>query len=121
MTDGASAMIIASADFAEQHGLPVRARFRYFAVAAEDPVIVLSAPVPVTYKLMKRSGLSAICATFAVDWASGTGEATGPYDRILIDARSAVLARPRTNCQPRRTKLLNPFRVICFRIQKNSQ
>ena len=30
MTDGASAMIIASADFAEQHGLPVRARFRHF-------------------------------------------------------------------------------------------
>jgi acetyl-CoA acetyltransferase family protein len=58
MTDGASAMIIASADFAEQQGLPVRARFRHFAVAAEDPVLVLSAPVPVTYKLMERSGLS---------------------------------------------------------------
>jgi acetyl-CoA acyltransferase len=57
MTDGAAAMIIASADFAEQHNLPVRARFRQFAVAAEDPVIVLSAPVPVTYKLMARSGM----------------------------------------------------------------
>ena len=57
MTDGASAMIIASADFAERHGLPVRARFRHFAVAAEDPVLVLSAPVPVTYKLMERSGM----------------------------------------------------------------
>jgi len=58
MTDGAAAMIIASADFAEQHGLPVRARFRHFAVAAEDPVLVLSAPVPVTYKLMQRSGMT---------------------------------------------------------------
>ncbi len=57
MTDGASAMIIASADFAERHGLPVRARFRQFAVAAEDPVLVLSAPVPVTYKLLERSGM----------------------------------------------------------------
>jgi acetyl-CoA acyltransferase len=57
MTDGASAMIIASADYAERHGLPVRARFRHFAVAAEDPVLVLSAPVPVTYKLMERSGI----------------------------------------------------------------
>ena len=57
MTDGASAMIIASADFAERHGLPVRARFRHFAVAAEDPVLVLSAPVPVTYKLLERSGM----------------------------------------------------------------
>ena len=57
MTDGASAMLIASADFAEQHRLPVRARFRHFAVAAEDPVLVLSAPVPVTYKLLERSGM----------------------------------------------------------------
>ena len=57
MTDGAAAMIIASADFAEQHNLPVRARFKHFAVAAEDPVLVLSAPVPVTYKLMERSGM----------------------------------------------------------------
>jgi acetyl-CoA acetyltransferase family protein len=56
MTDGASAMVIASADFAERHDLPVRARFRAFAVAAEDPVLVLSAPVPVTYKLMERTG-----------------------------------------------------------------
>ena len=25
-------------------------------------------------------------ATYAVDWSKGTGEAKGPYDRILIDA-----------------------------------
>jgi acetyl-CoA acetyltransferase len=37
--------------------LPIRARFRHFAVAAEDPVLVLSAPVPVTYKLLERSGM----------------------------------------------------------------
>ncbi len=55
MTDGAAAMVIASREFAETHGLPIRARFRAFAVAAEDPVLVLSAPVPVTYKLMDRT------------------------------------------------------------------
>jgi acetyl-CoA acyltransferase len=58
MTDGAAAMLIADADFAERYGLPVRARFRHFAVAAEDPVLVLSAPVPVTYKLMERTGMT---------------------------------------------------------------
>ncbi|MGQ0825857.1 MAG: thiolase family protein [Actinomycetota bacterium] len=57
MTDGAAAMIIADADFAAAHGLPARARFKHFAVAAEDPVLVLSAPVPVTYKLMERTGI----------------------------------------------------------------
>jgi acetyl-CoA acyltransferase len=57
MTDGAAAMIIAERSFAEKHGLPVRARFHAFAVAAEDPVLVLSAPVPATYKLMERTGM----------------------------------------------------------------
>jgi acetyl-CoA acyltransferase len=57
MTDGASAMIIAERSFAEKLGLPVRARFHAFAVAAEDPVLVLSAPVPATYKLLERSGM----------------------------------------------------------------
>ena len=58
MTDGASAMLIAERSVAERLGLPIRARFAHFAVAAEDPVLVLSAPVPVTYKLMERSGMN---------------------------------------------------------------
>ena len=57
MTDGASAMLLAERSVAEKLGLPIRARFVHFAVAAEDPVLVLSAPVPVTYKLMERSGM----------------------------------------------------------------
>jgi acetyl-CoA acyltransferase len=57
MTDGASAMLIADRSVAERLGLPIRARFAHFAVAADDPVLVLSAPVPVTYKLMERSGM----------------------------------------------------------------
>jgi acetyl-CoA acyltransferase len=48
MTDGAAAMLIAERSVAERLGLPIRARFHAFAVAAEDAAIVLSAPVPVT-------------------------------------------------------------------------
>jgi acetyl-CoA acetyltransferase family protein len=58
MSDGAAAMLIASADTAERLGLPVRARFRHFAVVAEDPVLVLSAPNPATRKLLARSGMT---------------------------------------------------------------
>jgi acetyl-CoA acetyltransferase family protein len=58
MNDAASAMIVAERGVAERMGLPIRARFAHFAVAAEDPVIVLSAPVPVTHKLLKRSGMA---------------------------------------------------------------
>ena len=43
---------------AEKLGLPIRARLAHFAVGAEDPAIVLSAPNPVTRKLLARSGMS---------------------------------------------------------------
>ena len=45
-TDGAAAMLIADRAVAEALGLPIRARFVHFAVAAEDAAIVLSAPGP---------------------------------------------------------------------------
>jgi acetyl-CoA acyltransferase len=57
ITDGAAAMLIAERSVAERLGLPIRARFRHFAVAAEDAALVLSAPVPVTHKLLERSGM----------------------------------------------------------------
>ncbi len=57
-TDGAAAMLIADRSVAEALGLPIRARFAHFALAAEDAAIVLSAPVPVTHKLLERSGMS---------------------------------------------------------------
>ncbi len=56
-TDGASAMLIAERSVAEKLGLPIRARFSHFAVTAEDAAIVLSAPVPVTRRLLDRSGM----------------------------------------------------------------
>ena len=57
MTDGAAAMLIADRSVAERLGLPIRARFHAFAVAAEDAAIVLSAPVPATRKLLERTGM----------------------------------------------------------------
>ena len=57
MSDGASAMLIADRATAERMGLPIRARFVHFAVAADDPVLVLSAPNPVTRKLLERTGM----------------------------------------------------------------
>jgi len=57
MSDGASAMLVADRATAERLGLPIRARFVHFAVAADDPVLVLSAPNPVTRKLLERTGM----------------------------------------------------------------
>jgi acetyl-CoA acyltransferase len=57
MSDGAAAMLIADRATAERLGLPIRARFVHFAVLADDPVLVLSAPNPVTRKLLERTGM----------------------------------------------------------------
>jgi acetyl-CoA acyltransferase len=57
MTDGAAAALIADRETAERLGLPIRARLVHFAVGAEDPVLVLSAPNRVTRKLLERSGM----------------------------------------------------------------
>lgn len=46
MSDGASAILVADRATAERLGLPIRARFMHFAVLADDPVLVLSAPNP---------------------------------------------------------------------------
>jgi acetyl-CoA acyltransferase len=58
ITDGAAAMLIMSEERANVLGLRPRARFHAFSVAASDPVRMLSAPIPATEKIIKRSGLT---------------------------------------------------------------
>jgi acetyl-CoA acyltransferase len=58
MTDGASAALIADRATAERLGLRPRARLLHFSVAAEDPVLVLSAPNRATRRLYERTGLT---------------------------------------------------------------
>ncbi len=57
VSDGAAAMLIASRQTAEELGLPIRARFTHFTVAADDATWVLTAPNPATRKALKRSGM----------------------------------------------------------------
>ncbi len=58
LTDGASAVLIMEEATAVRLGLRPRARFHTFAVVGDDPVIMLTAPIPATAKALKRSGLS---------------------------------------------------------------
>jgi acetyl-CoA acyltransferase len=50
-------MLVADRATAERLGLAVRARFAHFTVAAEDPILVLSAPNAATRKVLARSGM----------------------------------------------------------------
>jgi len=58
LTDGAAAVLIMSEEMAAQLGLTPRARFHSFGLAGDDPINMLTGPIPATEKLLKRSGLS---------------------------------------------------------------
>jgi len=57
LTDGASATLICSEDFAKAHGLKVLAKIRSIAVSGCDPTIMGYGPVPATTKALARAGL----------------------------------------------------------------
>lgn len=58
ISDGSGALLIMSSDTATSHGLTPIARIHTAVVAADDPVIMLTGPIPATAKALKRSGLS---------------------------------------------------------------
>ncbi|MDR7171925.1 acetyl-CoA acyltransferase [Nocardia kruczakiae] len=58
LTDGASAALIMSEEKAAALGLRPRARFHSFAVTGDDPLLMLTAVVPATEKVLARGGLS---------------------------------------------------------------
>ena len=57
LTDAASAVLIMSEDAASRLGLKPRARFHSFAVVGDDPIFMLTGPIPATYRILERSGL----------------------------------------------------------------
>jgi acetyl-CoA acyltransferase len=57
LTDGASAVLIMSEEKAAALGLTPRARFHSFAVTGSDPIEMLTGVIPVTERILDRSGL----------------------------------------------------------------
>jgi acetyl-CoA acyltransferase len=58
ISDGAAAVLIMSEERATALGLRPRARFHTFAVAANDPQIMLTAPIPATELVLAKSKLA---------------------------------------------------------------
>ena len=57
MTDGASAMLIMSEKRAQQLGLTPRARFVAFDVCGDDPLYMLTAPIPASQRVLAKAGM----------------------------------------------------------------
>jgi acetyl-CoA acetyltransferase family protein len=58
ITDGAAAVLVMERSTAERLGFRPRARFVSFAVVGDNPVMMLTAPIPATRKVLARAGLT---------------------------------------------------------------
>jgi len=58
LTDGASAVLVTSDEFASRHGLKVLARIKSFASVGCDPAVMGIGPIPATRKALARAGLT---------------------------------------------------------------
>ncbi|WP_175984998.1 thiolase family protein [Microbacterium tenebrionis] len=57
LTDGASAALMMSAERADALGLAPRARIRAVDVIGDDPMFMLTGPIPATRRVLERAGL----------------------------------------------------------------
>ena len=58
VVDGASAVLIASSQYAKAHGMMPRARVVMTAVAGTEPVIMLTAPGPAATRCVEKAGMT---------------------------------------------------------------
>jgi acetyl-CoA C-acetyltransferase/acetyl-CoA acyltransferase len=57
ITDGAAAVLITSEETASRLGLTPRGRFVGFDVIGDDPLLMLTAPIPATRRVLKKTGM----------------------------------------------------------------
>ena len=58
ITDGASAVLLASADAVKKYGLKVRARILSRCVVGSDPIVMLDGVIPATQNAINKAGLN---------------------------------------------------------------
>jgi acetyl-CoA acyltransferase len=101
LTDGASAVLVVSEDYAKAHGLPILARIRSTAVAGCAPEIMGIGPVPATQKALKRAGLTLgdidvieLNEAFAAQSLSVVQELGVDLAKMNIDGGALALGHP---------------------------
>ena len=58
ISDASAAMLIASEQAVKDHGLKPRARIHHLSVRADDPIYMLSAPIPATRYALDKAGMT---------------------------------------------------------------
>jgi acetyl-CoA C-acetyltransferase len=57
ISDGASCVLVASERAVKDHGLTPRARVHHISVLADDPIYMLTAPIPATRRALEKAGM----------------------------------------------------------------
>ena len=58
ISDGAAALLVASERAVADHGLTPRARIHHMSVRGDDPIYMLTGPIPATAYALERTGMS---------------------------------------------------------------
>ncbi len=101
LTDGASAVLVASEEYARAHGLPILARIRSIAVAGCAPDVMGLGPIPASQKALARAGLAIedidiveLNEAFAAQALACARDLKIPLDRINLDGGAIALGHP---------------------------
>lgn len=101
ISDGAAALILASANTAEAQGLTIRARILGHASHAQAPGLFTTAPVPAVEKLLAKIGLTKddvdlweINEAFAVVPMAFMQEMSLPRDKVNVNGGACALGHP---------------------------
>jgi acetyl-CoA acetyltransferase family protein len=101
VNDGAAAVLIASEEAVHRLGLRPRARVHSFAVAGDDPVLMLTGIIPATEKVLARAGLriddidafevNEAFASVVLAWQAETG---APLEKVNVDGGAIAIGHP---------------------------
>ena len=99
--DGSAAMLVASEQAVKEHGLTPRARIVHLSVRGDDPVWMLTGPIPATKHALERSGMSIddidlfecneAFASVVLAWMKETGV---PHDKVNVNGGGIALGHP---------------------------
>ena len=101
VSDGASAMLVVSTAALKRYGLKPRARIHNMTVLGDDPVMMLSAPIPATRLALKRAGmklgdidLAEVNEAFAPVPMAWMKELDFPHEKLNVNGGAIALGHP---------------------------
>jgi acetyl-CoA C-acetyltransferase len=101
VVDGAAALLLASKDYAEKHGLKPRARIVTTVNIGDCPTLMLNAPVPAARKILAKAGLTVddidlweINEAFAVVAEKFIRDLKLDRDKVNVNGGACALGHP---------------------------